>query len=65
MAGMWELPALSDTQRNGDEPLATLRHSITDTDYWVLVFTVPPQKFLPPGRPRLDGLRDGSGSTCR
>ncbi len=45
MAGMWELPALSDTQRNGDEPLATLRHSITDTDYWVLVFTVPPQKF--------------------
>ncbi len=48
MAGMWELPALSDTQRNGDEPLATLRHSITDTDYRVLVFTVPPAKFHRP-----------------
>ena len=41
MAGMYELPALSDVQRNGDQPLAMLRHSITDTDYDVSVFTVP------------------------
>ncbi len=42
MAGMWELPALS--QPKGDGPLATLRHSITDTDYDVAVFTVVPEK---------------------
>jgi A/G-specific adenine glycosylase len=41
MAGMWELPPVSDAQRNGDEPLTTLRHAITDTDYQVSVFTVP------------------------
>jgi A/G-specific adenine glycosylase len=44
MAGMWELPALSDAQRNGNEPLATLRHAITDTDYQVSVFAVPSRK---------------------
>ncbi len=43
MAGMWELPTLS--QRNGDEPLAKLRHSITDTDYEVSVFMIAPAKF--------------------
>jgi A/G-specific adenine glycosylase len=42
MAGMWELPAFS--QLNGDEPLATLRHAITDTDYEVSVFAVSPEK---------------------
>ena len=45
MAGMWELPAFFREQRNGDGPLATLRHSITDTDYDVSVFAVPPEKF--------------------
>jgi A/G-specific adenine glycosylase len=45
MAGMWELPALSDAQCNGNEPVARLRHSITDTDYDVSVFTVPQGKF--------------------
>ena len=45
MAGMWELPALSDAQRNGNEPVARLRHSITDTNYDVSVFTVPTGKF--------------------
>jgi A/G-specific adenine glycosylase len=45
MAGMWELPALSDAQCNGNEPVARLRHSITDTDYDVSVFTVPTGKF--------------------
>ena len=42
MAGMWELPGFS--QPNGDGPLATLRHSITDTDYDVSVFAVTPEK---------------------
>lgn len=45
MAGMWELPALPDAQRNGGEPTAKLRHAITDTDYEVSVFTVAPAKF--------------------
>jgi A/G-specific adenine glycosylase len=45
MAGMWELPIFPDAQRNGSEPVATLRHSITDTDYDVSVFTVPQGKF--------------------
>jgi A/G-specific adenine glycosylase len=45
MAGMWELPIFPDAQRNGSEPVAMLRHSITDTDYDVSVFTVPTGKF--------------------
>jgi A/G-specific adenine glycosylase len=44
MAGMWELPALLDAQHNGAEPMAKLRHAITDTDYEVSVFTVAPAK---------------------
>jgi A/G-specific adenine glycosylase len=44
MAGMWELPAFSAPQHNGDEPVARLRHAITDTDYDVSVFAVPPKK---------------------
>jgi A/G-specific adenine glycosylase len=35
MAGMWELPAISNL--NGHQPWATLRHSITHTDYRVHV----------------------------
>ncbi len=37
MAGMWELPEL--TQPNGAKPKFTLRHSITVTDYTVRVVT--------------------------
>ena len=44
MAGMWELPALPDSRHNGAEPMAKLRHAITDTDYEVSVFTVAPAK---------------------
>jgi len=40
MAGMWELPILAEGQRNGDKPLATLKHSITDTDFGVSVYSV-------------------------
>jgi A/G-specific adenine glycosylase len=41
MAAMWELPVLLPNQIEGSELVAKLRHSITDTDYDVLVFSVP------------------------
>ena len=44
MAGMWELPALDRSQVNGNEPLLRLRHSITDTDYHVSIFAIPPHE---------------------
>lgn len=37
MAGMWELPECG-SRLNGKKPLLKLRHSITTTDYTVLVF---------------------------
>lgn len=37
MPGMWELPEIGAGKRN-ETPLLTLRHSITTTDYSVLVF---------------------------
>lgn len=37
MAGMWELPEC-EAPLNGKKPLLKLRHSITTTDYTVLVF---------------------------
>jgi A/G-specific adenine glycosylase len=40
MAGMWELPIIPEKQRKGKELVARLRHSITDTDYDVSVFSV-------------------------
>ncbi len=42
MAGMWELPSVPEDRRNGNEPVAKLRHSITDTDYDVSVISVLP-----------------------
>jgi A/G-specific adenine glycosylase len=39
MAGMWELPELDAAP--GDPPLATFRHSITDTDYEVAIYSAP------------------------
>jgi A/G-specific adenine glycosylase len=39
MAGMWELPLLHPSPSN-DTPLLRLRHSITDTDYRVAVYSV-------------------------
>ncbi|MDR3749606.1 MAG: A/G-specific adenine glycosylase [Acidobacteriota bacterium] len=44
MAGMWELPIIQDDQRNGDKPLAKLKHSITDTDYEVTVLPVSAER---------------------
>lgn len=37
MAGMWELPMLSTSGMNGLRPLASFRHSITDTDYQISI----------------------------
>lgn len=39
MPGMWELPEAKDQAKNGKEPVLRLRHSITTTDYSVLVFS--------------------------
>jgi A/G-specific adenine glycosylase len=41
MAGMWELPMVPEGQRKGCTPVLKLRHSITDTDYQVSVFSLP------------------------
>jgi A/G-specific adenine glycosylase len=49
MAGMWELPCVSQSRRDGHKPVAKLRHSITDTDYEVSVFILPVEE-LPRGR---------------
>lgn len=38
MAGMWELPEINVPN---DEPIATFRHSITDSDYFVAVHPAP------------------------
>jgi A/G-specific adenine glycosylase len=38
MAGMWELPEIS---AYSDDPIATFRHSITDTDYEVAIHSAP------------------------
>jgi len=40
MGGMWELPEIRGCRGN-DEPIMTVRHSITTTDYTVHVWAVP------------------------
>lgn len=57
MAGMWELPALAPEAANGDHPLLRVRHSITDTDYRVSVFSVAAD--------RMQGLTDARWFTAR
>lgn len=44
MAGMWELPSLGPEQVNGDAPLLRVRHSITDTDYRISVYSLAPEQ---------------------
>lgn len=44
MPGMWELPALDIDLSVKTEPLLKLRHSITTTDYTVLVHTASPSE---------------------
>jgi A/G-specific adenine glycosylase len=50
MAGMWELPCVSQSRRDGHQPVAKLRHSITDTDYEVSVVSVSPGSLESDGR---------------
>jgi A/G-specific adenine glycosylase len=45
MAGMWELPLVPNSQRDGNAPVARLRHSITDTDYDVSVILAAPDNW--------------------
>ncbi len=49
MAGMWELPWVSESQCDGRKPVVKVRHSITDTDYEVSVFVLSVEE-LPRGR---------------
>ena len=49
MAGMWELPAIAEGQQDGHKPGAKFRHSITDTEYEVLVISLSAEKL-----PRLE-----------
>lgn len=38
MPGMWELPGLREMEDREDEPVLRIRHSITNTNYYVTVF---------------------------
>jgi A/G-specific adenine glycosylase len=42
MPGMWELPLLTHRATQGKIPVLKLRHSITTTDYSILVFSARP-----------------------
>ena len=44
MSAMWEFPAILESQCNGNDLIARLRHSITDTDYDVTVISVTPDR---------------------
>ncbi len=50
MAGMWELPAVVESQRDGRKLVAKLRHSITDTDYEVSIVILSPESLQTNGR---------------
>ena len=60
MPGMWELPLLpsrsqGDEQQNGvAEPVLRIRHSITNTNYYVAVFASPAENFPMPLQPAED-----------
>ncbi|HUY81445.1 MAG TPA: hypothetical protein VMU92_06945 [Acidobacteriaceae bacterium] len=38
MPGMWELPELSEERTPKEKKVLTLRHSITDTNYYVIIY---------------------------
>jgi A/G-specific adenine glycosylase len=48
MPNMWELPAIKEGQESEDMLLLTVRHSITNTNYYVTVYglTINEQKLL-------------------
>lgn len=51
MPGMWELPLLAAGEEEGREPILRVRHSITNTNYYVAVFGMKET----PIRPEEDG----------
>jgi A/G-specific adenine glycosylase len=44
MPGLWELPAIHPTDAPEEKKALTLRHSITDTNYYVSIFELEPRK---------------------
>ncbi len=48
MPGMWELPVLPGGGEVGGEPVLRIRHSITNTNYYVAVFAVEEKPSLDP-----------------
>jgi A/G-specific adenine glycosylase len=52
MAGMWELPSISPGDLDADVPMLRIRHSITDTDYRVSVFSLGDRLKVPAHNPR-------------
>jgi A/G-specific adenine glycosylase len=52
MPGMWELPALEEPETS--EPVLRIRHSITNTNFYVEVFAVEKEKFQGPGGQKMD-----------
>jgi A/G-specific adenine glycosylase len=51
MPGMWELPVIEAKEALPDEKALTLRHSITDTNYYVTIYDMGArQKGLPKGK---------------
>ncbi|MGB0123832.1 MAG: A/G-specific adenine glycosylase [Silvibacterium sp.] len=49
MAGMWELPAVDPGHAEEKKKVLTVRHSITDTNYYVAIYDLDPaqQRYLP------------------
>ena len=50
MASMWELPALEEAGKS--EPVLRIRHAITNTNFYVEVFAVEPEKLPGAGKKR-------------
>jgi A/G-specific adenine glycosylase len=50
MPNMWELPPLADPGKN--EPVLRIRHAITNTNFYVEVFSVDVEKFFGPKQKR-------------
>ncbi len=46
MPGMWELPAIAAP--GNSEPVLRIRHAITNTNFYVEVFSLKPEEFLGP-----------------
>ncbi|HTV06434.1 MAG TPA: A/G-specific adenine glycosylase [Acidobacteriaceae bacterium] len=52
MPGLWELPELKHWHSTEGSQVLNLRHSITDTNYYVTVYQLQPVEHKKPGRPK-------------